>query len=293
MIKERVAVAVVALLAVLFSCSPPESATKKIEIADIGWVLENVDTSLWTDGFNSATSFGWFDIVYTGDALTLSDIEYARVGKAGSSTSWSFPIDSTHVDLTKGHLHSNLNYDTSANGSTFPIGSMVFEVGLSNGSKATYSRDIPAPGQTSSNSNNAVYNEDFLGSVGGDYVPMLKRPICTAQSKGASISITFHSNDPAFFNGYVTFYDSSHNEVGVSPYFKNYNVLSAFVNGGLQFHSDGTDNVLTLQPSSITYQQGRTYADIFEYIVVLTDGYQYLTSAHDYDCLAFGRRTAF
>jgi hypothetical protein len=288
-------VAVVTVLAVLFGCSSPGAGGKKIQIVNTGWVLENLDTSYWTDGFNSATCFGWFDIVYTGDAISMSDIQYARAHLSGSSLYWDFPIDSSHVDLSRGHISSYHNYTTalSLNGSIFPIGLMEFEVALTNGNKATYSVDVPVPGQTSSNGKGYVYTPEDTGGLPNLYTPMLKRPICTAQSKAASISLTFHSADPILFNGYVILYDATHVEVGVSPYFRNSNVLSAFVNGGAQLYIDGTDNNVTLQPGDITYRTGKTYSDIREYIVVLTDGSQYPTAVHSFDCVAFGPRTSF
>jgi hypothetical protein len=296
-VLRRIALATICtIFSVLISCSEPGKDSKTVSITDIGWVLENIDFSYWTGGFNSATCFGWFSIGYSGD-ISISDIQYAQLHKVGTASYWSFPIDSSHVDTLHRRIHSHHNYTTSIapNGSVFPIGQMEFEIGLNNGNTASYVFDVPAPGQVASGGKNAVFTEDYQGTPGTDYAAIVRRPNCTSQNKSGTITISFSSNDSLVFNGYVVFYDNTNTAIGQSPYFCTYGTgtVASFVNGGATIYKDGTSNSLVLQPSDISYSPGKVYSDITKYSVRLSDGAQYLGTAHTYDCLAIGAIIAF
>ena len=289
-------VAMCVAVAVTTSCAPPGGGQKSITISRIGWVLENIDLGYWTDGFNSATCFGWFSIGYTGD-IAVGDIDYAEFHKVGDTWYWSFPIDSTTVDTNNRVIHSYLNYSDvlSSNGSVFPIGQLEFEVVLRSGSSARYVFDVPAPGQLSSAGKNYVYTEDYLGTPGFDYAAMLKRPNCLSQSKSGTINASFSCNDSMFFGGYMEFYDSLNAVVGWSPYFRAYGsgVVASFINSGSGIWNNGSVNSATLQPSDIAFVTGKSYSDIVKYSVKLSDGAQYIGTTQTYDCLSIGPRIAF
>jgi hypothetical protein len=284
-----------AVVATLIGCPAP-GTKKSLTITDIGWVLENIDLSHWTDGFNSATCFGWFTIVYSGD-IAIDDIQYARFHKVGDPAYWSFPIDSTSVDIANRRIHSYLNYTTSiaANGSAFPIGQLEFEVGLRDGYTTSYVFDVPAPGQLTSGGKNVVYTEDYVGTPGTNYAAMIRRPNCTAQNKSATIGVSFNTSDALFFGGYVMFFDNADTVVGESSYFRAYGTgtVASFVNGGAGIYNNGGSNNLVIQPSDISFAPGKTFSDITKYSVRLTDGAQYLGTGHTFDCLSVGPTIAF
>lgn len=288
--------AVIIALSTIISCAPPGGGQKTISIRSVWWVLENIDTGYWTDGFDSATCFGWFSIEYAGD-IAISDIDYAEFHKVGDSWYWSFPIDSTTVDTNRRVIQSFLNHSNviASNGSVFPIGQIEFELVLRNGSSSKYVLDVPAPGQLSSAGKNYVYTEDFLGTPGSDYVAMLKRPSCLSQSRSGAINVTFSCSDSKFFSGYIELYDSLNTVVGRSPYFRVYGTgaVASFINGGTTIWNNGSVNNVTLQQSDITFASGKSYSDVAKYSVKLSDGAQYLGTNFTYDCVSIGPKIAF
>jgi hypothetical protein len=171
--RGRALIVLVISAIVLSAC--PNEPTQELEIRGIGWVYENIDTSYWSDGFDLATCFAHFTIAYSGDSVDVSDIEYARWHQSGDQKKWNFPIDEYHVDTTNGLISSDLWYSTdiASNGSAFPIGTFVFEIGLADGYTTSYTFDVPAPGQTVSGGSSATYNEDYTGTVYPTYVPMV------------------------------------------------------------------------------------------------------------------------
>jgi hypothetical protein len=283
------------LTLILAGCPTPE-APKTIKIEKMGWVLENIDTSYWSSPFDDATCFGWFAIPYTGDGIVLSDIDYVHMHHG--DLTWNISVDSDHVDLENKCIYVLHAWtgSLSPNGSVFPIGEITFEVGLVNDESATYVLDVPIPGQTTSGTKNYIYTEDFGGVPAANYTPMLKRPVFVSDLLGgATIDISFSSNDPIFFSGHVDFYDDSNNWVGNSPAFRSYGsgVIAAFVNGGAALNNDGTPNALSLVSGSISYATGKSFSNIAKYAVSLTDGAQYLGTSSTFDCIAIGARTTF
>ncbi len=283
------------LTLILAGCPTP-GAPKTIKIEKMGWVLENLDTSYWSSGFDDATCFGWFAMPYTGDGIVLSDIEFIHIHQG--DISWNIPPEADNVDIENKciYIFNAWTSSLSPNGSVFPIGEFTFEVGLVNGESSTYILDVPRPGQTTSGTMGYVYTEDYGGAPGANYTPMLKRPVFVSDLLGgATIDISFSSNDPIFFTGHVDFYDNSNNWVGNSPAFRSYGsgIVAAFVNGGAALNNDGTPNALSLVSGDITFATGKTFGDIAKYRVTLTDGAQYLGTSSTFDCIAIGARTTF
>ena len=286
------------VLLLLATCTSPTTANKQIQIVDIGWVYLNADFSYWNDGFSAATCSAYFWIYYSGDEISIADIEYARCHMPNDQGSWDFPVDSGHLDVSRKVIHSNWNYttDIASNGSAFPIGDMVFEIGLRGGSAVSYTFSIPAPGQLASGGKTVTYTEDYADTKQSNYVAMLKRPVSISHSKsGSSIDIAFQSTDPIFFSGNVEFYDIANNRVGGTAYFRAYGTgaIASYVNGGGNLDNTGVQNNLSITSADISYETGKGYADIAKYRIFLSDGFQYLGTAHTYDCYSVGPLTTF
>jgi hypothetical protein len=299
--KKNIIKFVVAILCgylLLIAGCAPSGSSKEIQITGIGWVYLNADVSFWSDGFSAATCLAFFDIRYSGDDIGIKDISYAKFHRAGDPTSWSFPIDSTHVDASRKIISSYWNYttDIANNGSAFPIGPLDFEVGLTNGQVNSYTFDVPSPGQLGSFGKEVTYNEDYVGAKPANYAPIVKRASVVSYSKvGGSISIGFTTNDPLFYSGNVTFYDSSGNQVGNTNYMRAYGTgtIASFVNGGLSLYKDGTTNNVSLTASDINFAAGKSYGDIAKFRVFASDGLQYLGTTHTYDCYSAGELKTF
>jgi len=273
-------------------------ARRKYRLFRIWWVYLNADVSLWSDGFSDATCLAYFSIGYSGDDIAPSDIAYARCHKPNSEKYWSFTINSASVDTTNKVIRGPWFYttDLSANGSAFPIGNMIFEVGLNSGYAVEYDFDIPAPGQLVSGGYEVAYNEDYLGEKLPNYVPMLKRASITSYGKdGTSIAINFKLDDPLFYSGNVTFYDVAGNQVGHTGYMRTYGTgtIAPFVNNGASLHKDGTENKIVLTSAYIDFVYGKAYSDIARFRIFASDGFQYLGTSHTYDCYSAGELTAF
>lgn len=294
----KCAIAILCGLLLFLAACTPSGNSKEIQITGIGWVYINADVSYWSDGFSAATCFAFFDISYAGDDIGINDISYAKFHKVGDLKSWSFPIDSTYVDVSRKKIRSYWNYttDIASNGSAFPIGALDFEVGLSNGRVSSYTFDVPAPGQLDSFGNEVTYNEDYAGAKPANYVPMIKRASVVSYSKvGGSINVGFTTNDPLFYSGNVTFYDSSGNEVGNTNYMRAYGTgtIAAFVNGGLSLYNNGTTNNVSLTASDINFVNGKSYGDIAKFRIFASDGLQYLGTTHTYDCYSAAELRTF
>ena len=278
---------------IMVSCTTDE---KTIEITDIGWFYENIDTSYWTDSFDDATLFSYFEIVYEGSDISLDDIEYA-VFIHDSLIFWSFPLDEDHFYPDNKLITSYSNYSTnwSSNGSVLPIGPINFEVKLTNGHRTIYIFNVPAPGSTSTNGKEYVYNEDYASTVLSSYTPMIPRANISSGSKTSTIDITFSVSDPNVFNGYILFYDTTNNYVGISEIFRDWESgdLSTVMNGGIVFNVNGIPNSIQLSAGNIVFESGYDFNDIDHFHLVLTDGFQHLNKSFTYDYKSISVRRYF
>ncbi len=280
--------------AYLFGCNFA-APQKQVSINGIGWVYENIDPSYWSDGFSLATCFAGFSISYTGDNIAIEDIDFVRWHRTGEGLYYNFPIDEAHVDTTSNIISSDLFFsnDLTSNGSAMPIGTLTFEIGLTNSKVSNFTFDVPAPGQGISGGNTVTYTEDYQDTILSGYVPMLKRPIVDMQTNnGSTILIAFHSNDPIYYNGFVIFYNSANELVARSPFFRIWvsgEIISIF--DGI--YNDGRWNSIRLMDVDLTFETGKGFDDITKYRVILTDGAQYAGTGYTYDCLAIGALTSF
>jgi hypothetical protein len=288
-----VSVVPVMLISVLILSSCSTEGNKEITITDIGWIYENIDTSFWTDGFDDATLFFTFYLVYEGSRISAEDVEYA-VFNYQDSIYWPFPLEPGYFYPADRLMMSYRSYSTawSGNGSVLPIGPINFEVELTNGYYETSTFVVPAPGSTSTDGKAFVYNENFSGPVPGQYTPMIRRASISSSSKTSTVDITFSVSDSNVFNGDVWFYDAAGGYIGASVVFRDWvsGDVSAVMNGGSGLYVDGSANSVQLAAGDITFESGYDFTDIKSLHLVLTDGFQYLGEPAEWDCRSISVR---
>lgn len=290
MIKHHIGIIILLLgLVLIIGCSSGDDTI--IGITGVGWYLENIDYSYWTSGYNDATLFIDFELKYEGDPITYLDIDSVLVSSGAAQ--YNISIDESDLDMDN-HIIRLFRLNTA--GHTIDIGNYDFEVKLTNGLSATYQFSVPAPGSTSTNGAAFAFNELYSGTVSSIYTPMLKKVIPVSQTKNASsVDITFKTDDPLFYSGWVQFYDSDNYSVGYSEDFRNYadNTIQPLINNGSVIYNDNTENDLVIQYDEITYFTGGTFSDISSYIIFASDGFQYAATNLSFDCLSSSVRTSF
>jgi hypothetical protein len=299
-IVRSILIGIIPIAATLLLAGCPEPDTRSIEITGVGWICENIDQSYWVSPPSpTRTQFMNFQIYYSGSDIEASDIETAIFRCQGVSGYWSFNLDPSNVDTTAKIIGVGgdrfYSSSLSTNGSVCPIGPTTFEVTLKNGSVSNFVLTVPPPNSDTWTTQTCVYNEDYTGSILSGYVPMLERAAVSSRNKtGTTATIQFTANDPTLFSGYVWFYDSSGNYVGRSNYLRSYGsgANPTFVNGGSGLNNNGA-NTLSIQAGDVLFQSGRTFSDIANFHVVLTDGNQYLGTSYTYDCRSIGAYLAF
>ncbi len=284
------------ILCIFISCtSLSKSSQKTISINSIGWLIENIDPTYWSDYPLPATGFGVFIIRYVGDSIDINDIEYAQYKSKATGNTWKFTLDPEYFQIDSKRIFSNHNYISthSKNGSSFPIGLFIFEIKLKNGYVATYEFYVPSPGQSSSNGKLFAVTEDFTDNPSDIITPMVKRPQNISYKKDISgITIFFSSNDPLLFNGQIQFYDSKNNFIGNSKYFCTYGIgkPNIIINDGQTFYTDGNQNRVHIEYNDISFNSNKSPSDIASFCIILTDGKQYMGSNSTYDCRAIGQK---
>jgi len=296
--KSSLIILLILLSFLFFNCPPVvEEEDFDISIDDLGWYIENIDTSYWTGTAPDATCFYDFFIHFKGN-FSLGDISYARVYAINSTIFWNLPINSTFVDMANKVIMSpRFYYETP--GHYLPIGNVKGEIKLKNGQKASFDKIIPAPGSTSQGTYNFVYTEAYSSTPGADFAPMVKKASVTSYSKNdinQTVSITFSINDNKVCDGWIWFYDSSNNYIGVSTHFIDTatgNLYTSLFTGGV-FNTNGTNNTFNITDTDITFGTGYDFSNIAKFIIVLRDGKQYMPDSYSsYDCRSISVKSTF
>ena len=231
----------------------------------------------------------------------MEDIEYAYVIDPNNNRYWSIQKDSGYFNKERKYIGGYTRFWNtyySFNGSVLPIGPIKFEVKIKNRDKATYNFTVPAPGSLTQDNYNFIYTEDYTTS-NSKYTPMIKRANITSKTKDSinkNITIKFTTTDGLFFSGWVWFFDNNREYVGKSPYFRTFSIdknISKIINNGTAIYTNGTENTLSISNSDITYATGFSFSDIQKFVVVLTDGKQYINTTHSYDCDSISAMTQF
>lgn len=267
-----------------------KSDDKSITITSLGWYIENIDSSFWTSSTPPSHCFYDFFIHYIGD-ISLNDISYAKIYEP-SGYYWSLPLTSTYFNIQTKTIGGWYRCYSSSTPNILEIGNVRVEVKLTDGNISSLNKTIPAPGNLTTNNYSYVYSAD---SPSSSYTPMVYRANSLSGTKttvSSTITINFKVNDANVYNGYIWFYDSSNNYIGVSKTFRdttNGNVNSIINSSNININN--TNNIVTLLNSDITFQTGNI-SSITRFIVVLTDGSQYVAQGKyaAYDCRSISGR---
>jgi hypothetical protein len=262
-------------------------------ITFLGWLSENISTSVWTGHPAGQTAYYDFWIQYDGD-FTFADLDYAYV-YLDETRRWTINIDSRFFNGKEKYIGGRGRWYDDSNPNILPIGPLRIEVRLKNGESATYIADIPAPGSTTALGYSTIHSED-VASPPASSAPMLPRATlglnASLDVQTQSVSIPFSVNDGRVYNGRVFFRDASYNDIGLSPLFVNpqTGLPNSQYLGTTSFHTDGTTNTVTYSSSDIQFEAAKSFSDISSYYVVLNDGAQYGLQSNGslmYDCLSF------
>ena len=282
----RIILLIPALVSMLFlSC---DDSNRYPEILDIGWTLENIDSSFWEDSDSYRSAFLNIWIAFEESELVAESIEsVAIVSPTGVYWQITAPEALTYYYDTESLVFGGWFrfYSTSpaSNGSVLPIGNYEFDVTYTNSKTVTKLFTIPAPGSTTSGSTSYVYTEDYTGTIGGDYKALPKRANitnCVLTSANTEVTIEFNVDDSNIYNCSIWFYDESGNYVGRSGWLRDFSTgsLASVINNGTELNVDGSNNSIVLSLADISYQEGKTSADLNSVHIILTDGLQYASS---------------
>lgn len=169
------------------------------------------------------------------------------------------------------------------------IGDYTVKVVLKNGYTTVYTLNVPAPGERDNSDFNFAGNEDYTGNISHASLPQRAQDL-TIDKNTESVVVEFTVSQELIFSGYVVFYDNTGTFIGGSTYaIRDYenSEINSFVNDGNSFFTDGTKNTLTLIGDDLYLENGYGTGDIYEVVVILTDGFQYEGTSNTYDAMSF------
>ena len=260
---------------------------KKIEITDVFWVPENIDSNYWSGDFDSATCFHNFWLDYEGDDIDKSDIEEVKISDS-YGTYWLLNLDRDILDTESksiGTWERFWNDRYAANGSVMAIGTYYFTVTLKSGHVTVADLEVPAPGSTSTDGYDFIYTEEYGSSPPSNYTQMIRRAQISDVTQTGDLTITFSVDDSRVYSGWIWLYADNYNFVCYLTPFRDYSsgAISSIVNGGINLHTDGSLNTIVVDESDLTIMSGMSLNDTAYVVIVLTDGYQY-ADERTYDC---------
>jgi hypothetical protein len=261
------------------SAAAPPAPT--VTITSLGWIEENIDPSFWSSPPGSGqTAFYDFWIHYSGN-IAFTDIQSARV-YLPSGSYWTLSKDQQFFDAANRTIGGYGRWFDNTQLDVLPIGFLVVEVKLVNGTSSTYAATIPAPGSLTAAPYTIMNSEDVTPPPGTS-APMVRRASAgatnTVDLAAQAITITFSVTDPKVHDGFVWFFDAANNYLGGYFYFRD--AVTGLINPTLAdtLATDGAVNTLTLHPADITFSAGASFAQITRFRLGLLDGAQYLPQA--------------
>jgi hypothetical protein len=288
-----------ALLFYVFGCVNPveEEDNSTVKVTGLGWVIENIDSSFWTGTMPPSHCFYNFWINYEGN-ISLKDIKYAKVTVVNSGLYWSIPLTENLFNSGNKVIGGWYRFYGDVN-NVLPIGDLRAEVKLKNGKKSSFVKAIPAPGSLTTNSCDFVYTPEDYSTGLISYAPMIKRATVGTKSINTItevMTINFTITDSNVYNGMVFLYDNANEYIGYTKTFRNESGnLTSMINGSTAFYITGTNNVLIINNSDITFMSGKTFNQISKFAVSLQDGNQYAAQGKytAYDCVSVSVKTDF
>jgi hypothetical protein len=278
------------------------NVSQENEIEKIYWIIYNkpkLFDSNWNEGITCIAEFS----IKLKNPVNKNEI--VKASFINEDCKFDYTLEN-NIDYEKGIIGTHKKFfihgeNTIYTQDTFFIGKTTFYVLFSDGHLSTYVFDIPSPGTTASNDFNLLYTEDLnLNSAMKDLlrkykmIDALKRPIVTDYSISSTIlSLNFTETDKRFFSGVIIFFDENNQQVANSDPFRMYdetrNILQ-LINSGTDIYKDGKKNAVTLDLSKLNFNKDKTIDNIFGFYVLVTDGEQYASTLHGYDCASFSER---
>ena len=294
------------LLALSFaSCDNGSSASsiskdKTISIKSVGYVLENIDRTFWYSwpGDNYNTVFLSIWVYFNETDITANDIRNVIITDPDGDY-WSY----TGSKEIKENLNINRKYfggwtrytgGKGLNPNLNKIGYYTAEITLKNGKSSSYRFKVKSPGMDRINNDQFTYSEDYP-SPDHTMAPMPKKAIVTASTKSTdTINIDFTIDQSMISNGYATFYDANNNSVGRTHDFllMPSETPMQIINEGKGFYINGDTNKLTVQGQNISFFEGKSFADIDNFHIILIDGKQYESKKY-YDAKSISKNYSF
>jgi hypothetical protein len=287
------AIIVVAISLLAVSCDTGEH---DFAIAAVSFTMDNKPEDYWASASSAPILAYHFELLYRGD-IAATDIEFARVYLPGTTSQWWTidpldyfdPVGKTIGDMSTSHYSDD-------NVRELPIGELVAEVALTDGTVSRYAFTMGQPGATTTGGYAYAYAADdgLSPTYPSLSVPALRRAAVTGlatDTDDGTITVGFTVNGPNANNGYVWLYDSAGDFMGASPWFRDPSTgaYASSVNGGAGFaNADGAANTVVLSAPQITADgaaiSDAAFAAIAHCRVVLTDGAQYASMGYgNYD----------
>lgn len=265
-------------IVLLFSACPAE-VPKTVTISDVRWNLYNYDASYVSDT-NIATAFIKL-IILTEENLASSDISSIEITTA-NGTGWEFntpaEIASLATVVASIFITDNLfllTYDL--NGHAIPLGIYNVEITLVGGNSDSSAVDVLKPGTIVTG----------VGAVGSTETTPMPNPYERLQNRAGNISasniagaapltVSFNVSDTRIYDGKILFYDGAGIEIGESEMFLSNGAPKAFVNSGVAFYNDSTQNeiIITLGETNLSLS-GKNIPDVASVRVLLTTNPSY------------------
>lgn len=280
------------LLSVLLSCNNSSTeSTKDISILNVESCLVNYPLDM-NMTIGNDTMFINFRINFTQQDILSSDIK-SLIITTPSGMNWIYNtqsilnelMNSGYGDLSTGYLYNEVTPNI------LPIGLYEIEIILHNGNKDSININVPAPNSEITDGFVYVFSEEYSGPTTPtiDYVQTPKRAIINSSTlnvEGTELTIKFTADGQNIYSGFVYLYDINKNYLGYSNYFRNYTTdsLSAILNNGLSFYTDGTsENTLLIRNGDINFIKNNKFVnEIYYYRISLTDGQQYQFSTEKF-----------
>jgi hypothetical protein len=299
------------ILGLLVACdggsNPGSSVSADLEDS-VGWVIGNIPQNFWSDGSGPSAVIDLF-ITFKDADIEAADIESVEITNSLSpGRNWSYAADriadyfyTSQRSGQKRMAFPGLWTSTVAlNGSVAYLGTYTVEVELKNGRRGTATLVTPAPGALAADGFSYTYSpEDYLGTPPSDYVALPRRATIGAVALDTTnnlLTINFSVDDDKVYSGWVLFFDTNGEYLGVAGDFRNFSTEAVFpkLNDGLEFRTDGVSNTLALTPDDISVSSevsNFSLGLIESFRIILTDGKQYLGTESSYDTFSISLGT--
>lgn len=269
----------------LFSCNMNEKEELTTEIDGVGWVLFNNPIK---DGDTTTESVVLSINGHITNEIQTEDITRIYIENIFTGIYWDFTGDYISDIYNESNNIFNCLIVDSTHTDLIPIGDYKVKIELINGYTSEYTRNVPAPGESTPSTYNYVGNEDYTGNISRAHMPKRADSI-TVSKDSDNLDVTFSVDDDIIFNGYVLFYNSAGYYIGNSGTFKDYTTseISSFVNSGTVLYTDGQTNELVISLDDCYFESGYGLDDVAEICIILTDGEQYEGIDITYDAMSY------